>query len=118
VAKTVLAIMPTQSDVRLARQALAQHYKLWTCSSVPGCLELLKEGIKPQLVISPFIKPDLPFLFDHSDLQGIPILLYAEPTDIATYPKDMKRAAAVLHYPISEFLLLSTVDKFLRGKVF
>lgn len=110
--------MTNQPDVRLARQALAQHYKLWTCSSVPKCLELLKEGIKPQLVISPFIKADLPFLFDHSELQTIPIILYAEPKDIATYPKEMKRAAAILHYPISEFLLLSTVDKFLRGKVF
>jgi hypothetical protein len=118
VAKTVLAIMPTQGDVRLTRQALAQHYKLWTCSSISKSIDLLKEGIRPQLVVSPFVKNDMNLLFDHNDLQGIPILLYAEPTDIATYQTDMKRAAGVLHYPISEFLLLSTVDKFLRGKVY
>lgn len=108
--------MPTQADVRLSRQALAQHYKLWTCSSIPKSLDLLKEGIHPQLVVSPFVKNDINMLFDHNDLQGIPVILYAEPTDIATYPKEMKRAAAILHYPISEFLLLSTVDKILRVK--
>lgn len=110
--------MPNQADVRLTRQALAQHYKLWTCSSVAKCSDLLAEGIRPQLVVSPFVKTEMNTLFDHKDLQDIPILLYAEPTDIATYQRDMKRAAGVLHYPISEFLLLSTVDKFLRGKVY
>jgi DNA-binding NtrC family response regulator len=116
VAKTIIAIMPTQADVRLSRQALAQHYKLWTCSSIPKSLELLKEGIRPQLIVSPFVKDTINSLFEHSDLQGIPVIIYAEPTDIATYQKDMKRAAAILHYPISEFLLLSTIDKFLRMK--
>jgi hypothetical protein len=118
VAKTIIAIMSTPADVRLSRQALRQHYKLWTCSSIPQGLELLKEGIRPQLVVSPFVKNDIQLLFDHTDLQGIPILLYAEPTDIAAYQKEMKPAAGVLHYPISEFLLLSTVDKFLRGKAY
>jgi hypothetical protein len=118
VAKTVIAIMPTQPDIRLTRQALGQHYKLWTASSINGGLELLTEGIRPQLVVSPFVKNDINLLFDHSDLQGIPILLYAEPNDLAAYQKEMKRAAGILHYPISEFLLLSTVDKFLRGKAY
>jgi hypothetical protein len=118
VAKTILAIMPAQADARLTRQALANHYKLWTCSSIAKCSDMLAEGIRPQLVISPFIKSEVTQLFEHDDLQGIPILLYAEPKDIATYQIDMKRAAGILHYPISEFLLLSTVDKFLRGKVY
>ncbi len=110
--------MQTQGDVRLTRQALGKHYKLWTCESIAKGLELLTEGVHPQLVVSPFIKNDVNLLFNHADLQGIPILLYAEPNDIAAYQKDMKRAAALLHYPISEFLLLSTVDKFLRGKAY
>ncbi len=110
--------MPTQADVRLTRQALAKHYKLWTCSSISGATELLEEGIRPQLIVSPFVKTEINQLFNHTDLQDIPILLYAEPTDIASYQKEMKPAAGVLHYPISEFLLLSTVDKFLRGKVY
>jgi hypothetical protein len=118
VAKTILAIMPTPADIRLTRQALANHYKLWTCSSVAKCSELLAEGVRPQLVVSPFVKAEMRQLFDHQNLKDIPILLYAEPTDIATYQKDMRRAASILHYPISEFLLLSTVDKVLRGKVY
>jgi hypothetical protein len=118
VAKTVLAIVQTQGDIRLVRQALAQHYKLWTCGTVAKGLELLTEGIRPQLILSPFVKNEVNSLFDHADLQNAPILLYAEPNDMAAYQKEMKRAAALLHYPISEFILLTTVDKFLRGKVY
>jgi hypothetical protein len=118
VAKTVLAIMQTQADVRLTKQALALHYKLWTCNSIDKGLELLTEGIRPQLVVSPFVRNDVNLLFGHKDLETIPILLYAEPNDMAAYQKEMKRAAALLHYPISEFVLLSTVDKFLRGKAY
>jgi hypothetical protein len=110
--------MPSQSDVRLARQALTQHYKLWTCNSVAKGLELLGEGIRPQLVVSPFVKQEVNLLFDHAALQAVPIVLYAEPNELAAYPKEMKRAAALLHYPISAFTLLSTVDKFLRGKTY
>jgi hypothetical protein len=117
-AKTVIAVMKTQADVRLTRQAVAQHYKLWTCSSIPKGLELLTEGIRPQLVISPFVRKDVNLLFDHPDLQAIPVILYAEPNDIAAYQAEMKRAGAILHYPISEFTLLSTIDKFLRGKAY
>jgi hypothetical protein len=117
-AKTVIAVMKTPGDVRLARQALAQHYKLWTCGSIPKMLEMLSEGVRPQLIVSPFIRNEMVSLFDHQDLQGIPILLYAEPSDMAAYQVEMKRAAALLHYPISEFTLLSTVDKFLRGKAY
>ena len=117
-AKTVIAVMKTQADVRLTRQALAQHYKLWTCGSVVRVLEMLGEGIRPQLVISPFVRNEINRLFDHPDLQAIPIILYAEPNEIAAYQAEMKRAGAILHYPISEFTLLSTVDKFLRGKAY
>jgi hypothetical protein len=117
-AKTIIAVMKTPGDVRLARQALAQHYKLWTCGSIARGLEMLSEGVQPQLVISPFIRSEMASLFDHKDLQGTPILLYAEPNDMAAYQSEMKRAAALLHYPISEFTLLSTVDKFLRGKAY
>ncbi len=117
-AKTIIAVMKTSGDVRLARQALAQHYKLWTCGSIQKGLELLTEGIRPQLVISPFVRNDINLLFDHPALQAIPIILYAEPNNIAAYQAEMKRAGAILHYPISEFMLLSTVDKFLRGKAY
>jgi hypothetical protein len=117
-AKTIIAVMKTPGDVRLARQALAQHYKLWTCGSIARLLEMLGEGIRPQLVISPFVRNDVNLLFDHPDLQAVPIILYAEPSDIAAYQAEMKRAGAILHYPISEFTLLSTVDKFLRGKAY
>jgi hypothetical protein len=117
-AKTIIAVMRTQGDVRLARQALAQHYKLWTCSSIARVLEMLDEGIRPQLIVSPFVRNEVNSLFNHKDLQGVPILLYAEPNDIAAYQGEMKRAAALVHYPISEFTLLSTADKFLRGKAY
>jgi hypothetical protein len=117
-AKTIIAVMKTPGDVRLARQALAQHYKLWTCGSIARVLEMLNEGIRPQLVVSPFVRNEMASLFDHKDLQGVPILLYAEPNDLAAYQGEMKRAAALLHYPISEFTLLSTVDRFLRGKAY
>ncbi|MGL4610143.1 MAG: hypothetical protein ACRCYY_10720 [Trueperaceae bacterium] len=113
-AKTILAVMQTAGDVRLARQALAQHYKLWTCSSIARSLEMLSEGIQPQLVISPFSRGEIESVFNCKHLQGVPVLLYAAPNDMAAYPQEMKRAASLLHYPISEFMLLSTVDKFLR----
>ena len=115
-AKTILAIFDKASDVKLVRQVFANNHRIWSCVSIERGLELISEGLKPQLVLSPYIQGETEALFEHKDLEITPIILYAEPTKIATYQREMRRARAIIHYPINEFALLRDVERYIRGK--
>jgi DNA-binding NtrC family response regulator len=115
-AKTILAIFDKASDVKLVRQVLANEHRVWNCPNIARALELMTEGLKPQMVLSPFIVGETEALFEHKDLQISPIILYAEPKDIAKYQHQMRRARAIMHYPINEFVLLRDVERYIRIK--
>lgn len=115
-AKTILAIFDKASDIKLVRHTLANEHRIWTCASIERALELMTEGLKPQMVLSPYIQDETEKLFEHKDLQLASILLYAEPKDIAKYQHQMRKARAIIHYPINEFALQRDVERYIRVK--
>jgi PleD family two-component response regulator len=115
-AKTILAIFDKASDVKLVRHTLANEHRVWNCPSIKRALELIEEGLRPQMVLTPYIPDETEKLFVHKELQISPILIYAEPKNIAKYQHQMRRARAVIHYPINEFALQRDVERYIRTK--
>lgn len=114
-AKTILAILDKASDVKLVRQVLNEQ-RIWNCQSTQKALELMEEGLRPQMVLSPYLPGQTEILFEHPHLQLAPIILYAEPRDIAKYQHQMRRARAIIHYPINEFALQRDIERYIRTR--
>jgi hypothetical protein len=113
-AKTILAIFDKPSDVKLVRHTLSNEHRVWNCPSIQRALELMEEGLHPQMVITPYIPDETEKLFEHKELQISPILIYAEPKDIAKYQQKIRKARAIIHYPINEFALQRDVERYIR----
>ncbi len=117
--KTVLAVTPDAETKAVVREALRHRYSVWTASSRNKALQYLREGVTPQLVISPLRFENATVLTFRQEvctfprLKRVPFLVYADVHEQAVYAGQLRAAERVLDYPFDSIRLASAVDALL-----
>jgi CheY-like chemotaxis protein len=105
-AKTILAIAHSPETLFLIQEALRERSRVWAYNSLQAALQVVEEGIHPQLLITPVIlepESDRPFneSLASSSLKHIPTIVFATRDEQKQYAAALDKARKVLTYPFS-----------------
>jgi len=118
-AKTILALLPERRDQQLAREALGRRYHLWLAKARNRALDIVRQGITPQLILAPMKSGDTTFLSLKEELSFLspfkraPFLIYVTEEERLIYAAQLRKADRIMPYPFTDIALLTAVDALL-----